>query len=104
MPNLERTSTSAHIDGAPARNQNAIMASKIMHPKDDVGMKGQIGLPRRWCAMSQQECISQASTTLLDPQMEIPEFHHGFQVPRSRDEEVRGEHFGDDRAGDRQRG
>jgi hypothetical protein len=36
-------------------------ASKIMHPNDDVGMKGQIGLPQRWCTMSQEECISQAS-------------------------------------------
>jgi hypothetical protein len=36
-------------------------ASKIMHPNDDVGMNGQIGLPQKWCTMSQQECISQAS-------------------------------------------
>ena len=37
----------ANIEGAPARNQSAIAASKIMHPNDDVGMKGQIGLPQR---------------------------------------------------------
>ncbi len=45
----------ASIEGAPARNQNAMTASKIMHPNDDVGMKGQIGLPQRWCTTSQQE-------------------------------------------------
>src|SRR5262249_56062280 len=42
------------------------------------------------------------STTLLDPQMEIAEFHHRFQVVRMRDEEVCGEHLGDDRASNRQ--
>jgi len=30
-------------DGAPARNQAAIRASKIMQPNEDVRMKGQIG-------------------------------------------------------------
>jgi hypothetical protein len=49
------------IEGAPARHQNAITASKIMQPNDDVGMKGQIGLPQRWWTMSQQECISHAT-------------------------------------------
>ena len=38
----------AHIEGAPVRNQSAIAASRIMQPNDDVGMKGQIGLPQRW--------------------------------------------------------
>jgi len=32
-----------------------------MQPNDDVGMKGQIGLPQRWWTMSQQECISHAT-------------------------------------------
>ena len=49
------------IEGAPARNQSAITASKIMQPNDDVGMKGQIGLPQRWWTMSQLECISHAN-------------------------------------------
>ena len=51
----------ANIEGAPARNQSAMTASKIMHPNDDVGMKGQIGLPQRWWTMSQQECMSHAT-------------------------------------------
>jgi hypothetical protein len=51
----------ANIEGAPARNHSAIAASQIMHPNDDVGMKGQIGLPQRWWTMSKQECISHAS-------------------------------------------
>jgi len=58
---LGRWDPSPTIEGAPARNQNAITASKIMQPNDDVGMKGQIGLPQRWWMMSQQECMSHAS-------------------------------------------
>src|SRR5258705_78204 len=50
------------IEGAPARNQNAITASNIMQPNDDVGMKGQIGLPQRWWTMSQQERPTTATT------------------------------------------
>ena len=45
-------------DGAPARNHSAIPASNTMHPNEDVGMNGQIGLPQTWCTMSQHECIS----------------------------------------------
>ena len=33
------------LPGPPDRNQRAMNALKIMHPNDDVGMKGQIGLP-----------------------------------------------------------
>lgn len=32
-------------EGAPARNQIAINASKMRQPNEDVGMKGQIALP-----------------------------------------------------------
>src|SRR5262245_812652 len=45
---------------APAMNQMARTASKIMQPNEDVGMNGQMGLPHMWCAISQKECISQA--------------------------------------------
>jgi hypothetical protein len=62
----------------------------------------QTGCPAR--EFGDELLIRDTSTTLLDPQMEIPEFHHGFQVPRIRDEEVRGEYFGDHRACDRQTG
>jgi hypothetical protein len=48
-------------EGAPAKNQIAISVSKIMQPNDDVGMNGQIGLPQRWCAMSQPAWISHAT-------------------------------------------
>jgi len=48
------------MDGAPAINQMARTASKIMQPNEDVGMNGQMGLPQTWCTISQQECISQA--------------------------------------------
>jgi len=34
-------------EGAPAKNQIAISASKIMQPNEDVRMKGQIGVPQR---------------------------------------------------------
>ena len=34
-------------DGAPARNQMAMIVSKIKQPKDDVDMKGQIGFPKK---------------------------------------------------------
>ena len=34
-------------DGVPSRNQEAIIVSKIMQPNEDVGMKGQMGLPQR---------------------------------------------------------
>jgi hypothetical protein len=33
------------LEGAPARNQSAMIASKIMHPNEEVGMNGQIGFP-----------------------------------------------------------
>ena len=33
-------------DGAPLRNQPAIVESTIMQPNDEVGMNGQMGLPR----------------------------------------------------------
>ncbi len=46
--------------GAPARNQIAMTASKIMHPQEEVGMNGQIGLPKKWCARSHGKCISHA--------------------------------------------
>jgi len=26
--------------------------SKIAHPNDDEGMKGQIGLPQKWCTIT----------------------------------------------------
>jgi hypothetical protein len=38
---------SGNIAGAPDRNQTAMNESKIMHPNDDVGMNGQIGLPQK---------------------------------------------------------
>jgi hypothetical protein len=38
---------SENIAGAPDRNQTAMNESKIMHPNDDVGMNGQIGLPQK---------------------------------------------------------
>jgi hypothetical protein len=38
--------TNANIEGAQAKNQSAMTASKIMHPNDDVGMKGQINGPQ----------------------------------------------------------
>src|SRR5258708_4410395 len=44
-----RPRSRAKIDGAPAKNQIAIRASKIMQPNDDVDMNGQIGWPYRWC-------------------------------------------------------
>ena len=34
-------------EGAPTKNQIAIKLSKIRHPKEEVGMKGQIGLPHK---------------------------------------------------------
>src|ERR1700682_118133 len=51
----------ANIEGVPAKNQRAMRASKIMHPNDDAGIKGQIGLPQKWCTRSQQECVIQAN-------------------------------------------
>ena len=42
-----------------------------------------------------------ASTTLLDPQLDIPQFQHGVQIVRMCDEEVGGENLGDDRPRDR---
>jgi hypothetical protein len=39
---------SVNTDGAPDKNHTAMKASKIMHPNEDVGMKGQIGLPHKW--------------------------------------------------------
>jgi 5-carboxyvanillate decarboxylase len=50
-----------HSDGAPAKNHTAISESKIIQPQDEVGMKGQIGLPHKWCAKSQAACITHAS-------------------------------------------
>jgi hypothetical protein len=41
-------------------NQMAIRLSKIAHPNDDVGMKGQMALPWKWCTTSQPACMSQA--------------------------------------------
>ena len=64
--------------------------------------RSQTGCPAREAVLDQRGQAT--STTLLDPQVEIPEFHHGFQVVRMRDEEMRGEHFGDHRTRDRQRG
>src|SRR5215813_11611098 len=49
------------IGGTPAINHTAMTASKIMQPNEDVGMNGQMGLPQTWCAISQEECISQAA-------------------------------------------
>jgi hypothetical protein len=46
--------------GAPARNHIAMSVSKIMHPNEDVGMNGQMGLPQKWCTRSQAECMSHA--------------------------------------------
>ena len=43
--------------GAPAMNQVAMITSKSMHPQEELGMNGQIGLPQRWCARSQQACM-----------------------------------------------
>jgi len=37
-----------NTEGAPDKNHTAMKASKIMHPNEDVGMKGQIGLPHKW--------------------------------------------------------
>jgi hypothetical protein len=34
--------------------------SKIMHPKEEVRMSGQIGCPLRWCGRSQAACINHA--------------------------------------------
>jgi hypothetical protein len=34
--------------------------SKITQPNDEVGMKGQIGWPQRWCGKSHAACISHA--------------------------------------------
>lgn len=34
-----------HGDGTLAKNHSAISESKIIQPQDEVGMKGQIGLP-----------------------------------------------------------
>ena len=49
----------------------------------------QVAQPRQNCQAVQElersPCRVDSSTTLLDPQMEIPEFHHGFQVVRMRD-------------------
>jgi hypothetical protein len=44
-------------EGEPAKNQIAISVSKIMQPNDDVGMNAQIGLPQRWCAVSQRGAV-----------------------------------------------
>ena len=60
----------------------------------------QPGCPGREVVLDQRGQAT--STTVSDPQMEIPEFDHGFQIVRSCDEKVRGEHFGDDGARDRQ--
>jgi hypothetical protein len=34
-------------EGAPTRNHGAIIVSKIMQPNAELGMNGQMGLPRR---------------------------------------------------------
>jgi hypothetical protein len=34
-------------DGAPAKNHNAIMQSKIMQPNAELGMNGQMALPHK---------------------------------------------------------
>src|SRR6185295_10306518 len=44
-----------------------------------------------------------ASTTLLDPEVDIRQFLHGAEIVRPRDEEVGRQNLGDHRADDRQR-
>ena len=46
---------------ASARNYIAVSVSRTTHPNDDVGMKGQIGCPQRWCGRFHAACVSQAS-------------------------------------------
>ena len=43
------------------------------------------------------------STTLLDQQLNLLEFQHGFQIVRMRHKKVGGQNFGNDRASHRQR-
>ena len=41
-----------YTEGAPAKHHTAIMGSQIAHPKEEVGTKGTIGFPYRWCMTS----------------------------------------------------
>src|SRR5882762_8911541 len=38
--------------GAPAKHHAAIMGSQMAHPKEEVGTKGTMGCPYRWCIAS----------------------------------------------------
>ena len=51
--------TKPYTEGAPAKHHAAIMGSQMAHPKEDVGTKGTMGVPYRWCMTSQPVWRSQ---------------------------------------------